>query len=51
VLLFFEDLTAVQAAATLGISANTVKSQTRLALRRLRELAPDAVGLFEGVES
>lgn len=51
VLRFYEDLTEVQAAATLGISANTVKSQTRLALRRLRDLAPDAVGLFEGVES
>ena len=51
VLRFYEDLTEVQAAAALGISANTVKSQTRLALRRLRELAPEAVASFEGVES
>ena len=51
VLRFYEDLTEVQAAAALGISANTVKSQTRLALQRLRELAPDAVASFEGVES
>jgi RNA polymerase sigma-70 factor (sigma-E family) len=51
VLRFYEDLTEVQAAATLGISVNTVKSQTRIALQRLRELAPDAVATFEGVES
>lgn len=51
VLRFYEDLTEVQAAAVLGISANTVKSQTRVALQRLRELAPDAVASFEGVES
>ena len=51
VLRFYEDLTEVQAATALGISANTVKSQTRLALQRLRELAPEAVASFEGVES
>jgi RNA polymerase sigma-70 factor (sigma-E family) len=51
VLRFYEDLTEVQAAAALGISPNTVKSQTRVALQRLRELAPDAVASFEGVES
>src|SRR5262245_36111140 len=51
VLRFYEDLTEVQAAAALGVSANTVKSQTRLALQRLRELAPEAVASFEGVES
>lgn len=51
VLRFYEDLTESQAADALGISANTVKSQTRVALRRLRELAPDAVSSFEGVES
>ena len=51
VLRFYEDLTESQAAAALGISPNTVKSQTRVALQRLRELAPDAVASFEGVES
>lgn len=51
VLRFYEDLTESQAAAALGISPNTVKSQTRVALKRLRELAPDAVSTFEGVES
>jgi RNA polymerase sigma-70 factor (sigma-E family) len=38
---FYEDLTEVQAAAVLGCSPNTVKSQTRQALGRLRVLAPD----------
>jgi RNA polymerase sigma-70 factor (sigma-E family) len=51
VLRFYEDLTEVQAAAALGISPNTVKSQTRVALQRLRKLAPDAMATFEGVES
>ena len=51
VLRFYEDLTEVQAAAALGISPNTVKSQTRVALQRLRELLPDAVAPFEGAES
>jgi RNA polymerase sigma-70 factor (sigma-E family) len=51
VLRFYEDLTETQAAAALGISPNTVKSQTRVALQRLRELAPDMMASFEGVES
>jgi RNA polymerase sigma-70 factor (sigma-E family) len=51
VLRFYEDLTESQAADALGISPNTVKSQTRVALQRLRELVPDAVASFEGVES
>lgn len=51
VLRFYEDLTEVQAAAALGVSVSTVKSQTRVALQRLREQAPDAVASFEGVES
>ena len=51
VLRFYDDLTESQAANVLGISVNTVKSQTRVALQRLRELAPDAVASFEGVES
>ena len=51
VLRFYEDLTEPQAAAVLGISPNTVKSQTRVALQQLRKLAPDSVAAFEGVES
>ena len=51
VLRFYDDRTESEAAAALGVSANTVKSQTRVALQRLRELAPDAVASFEGVDS
>ena len=51
VLRFYEDLTEVQAADVLGISVNTVKSQVRVALQRMRELAPDCVAAFEGVGS
>jgi RNA polymerase sigma-70 factor (sigma-E family) len=51
VLRFYEDLTEVQSAAALGVSPNTVKSQTRVALQRLRELVPEAAASFEGVES
>ena len=51
VLRFHEDLSESQAAAALGISPNTVKSQARVALQRLGELVPDAVAAFEGVES
>ena len=51
VLRFYEDLSVTQAAAALDISPNTVKSHTRDAIQRLRELAPDAVATFEGVES
>ncbi|GAB3244566.1 SigE family RNA polymerase sigma factor [Nocardioides dilutus] len=51
VLRFYEDLTEVQAADVLGISVNTVKSQVRVALQRVRQLAPDSVAAFEGVES
>lgn len=40
VLRFYEDLTEVQAAAELGCSVSTVKSQTRDALARLRAVAP-----------
>lgn len=40
---FYEDLTEVQAAAVLGCSVSTVKSQTRVALERLRALAPDLI--------
>jgi RNA polymerase sigma-70 factor (sigma-E family) len=51
VLRFYEDLTESQTAAALGVSPNTVKSQTRVALQRLRDLVPDAAASFEGVES
>jgi RNA polymerase sigma-70 factor (sigma-E family) len=46
VLRFFEDRTEAQTAEVMGCSVNTVKSQTRHALRRLRELAPDLVEAF-----
>lgn len=48
---FYEDLTEVQSADALGVSVNTVKSQSRVALQRLRALAPDAMASFEGVDS
>ena len=38
---FYEDLTEVQTAEVLGCSVNTVKSQTRDALSRMRRVAPD----------
>jgi RNA polymerase sigma-70 factor (sigma-E family) len=41
VLRYFEDLTERQAAEVLGVSVGTVKSQTHLSLRRLREAAPE----------
>lgn len=45
VLRFFEDLTETQAAQALGCSVSTVKSQTRDALARLREHAPELADL------
>jgi RNA polymerase sigma-70 factor (sigma-E family) len=41
VLRFYEDLTEVETARTLGCSVSTVKSQVREALARLRTLAPE----------
>ena len=41
VLRYFEDLTEVQTAAALGITAGAVKSMTRQALGRLRTLTPE----------
>jgi RNA polymerase sigma-70 factor (sigma-E family) len=49
VLRFYDDLTEVQTAQALGVSTSTVKSQTRVALQRLRELAPDMVTSFREV--
>jgi hypothetical protein len=48
VLRFYEDLTEVETARLMGCSQNTVKTQTRRALERLRVLAPDLVLLREG---
>jgi RNA polymerase sigma-70 factor (sigma-E family) len=41
VLRYYEDLTEVQTAAALGIAVGTVKSQSRDALRRLRQVLPE----------
>jgi RNA polymerase sigma-70 factor (sigma-E family) len=46
VLRFFDDLTEAQAAETLGVSVGTIKSQTSLALRRLRDAAPELAELL-----
>jgi RNA polymerase sigma factor (sigma-70 family) len=43
---FYEDRTELEAARILGCSVNTVKSQTRHALNRLRELAPELLETF-----
>lgn len=46
VLRFYDDRTEVEAARLLGCSVNTVKSQTRHALSRLRVLAPELAATF-----
>jgi RNA polymerase sigma-70 factor (sigma-E family) len=46
VLRYFEDLTEVQTADALGITAGTVKSTTRQAFARLRTLAPELAELI-----
>jgi RNA polymerase sigma-70 factor (sigma-E family) len=48
VLRFYEDLTEAETAHLMRCSVNTVKSQTRRALGRLRVLAPDLVLLVDG---
>jgi RNA polymerase sigma factor (sigma-70 family) len=50
VLRYYEDLTEQQAAAAMGVRVGTVKSQTRHALMRLRQLAPELVERLEPVE-
>ncbi|MEU8263124.1 SigE family RNA polymerase sigma factor [Micromonospora sp. NPDC048999] len=47
VLRFYEDHTEVQTADLLGCSVNTVKSQTRHALSRLRAVAPHLAETFD----
>lgn len=47
VLRFYDDLSTQQTADALGVSVGTVKSQTSVALQRLRERAPDLADLLE----
>ena len=46
VLRYFEDYSEAQTAELLGIAIGTVKSQTAVSLRRLRELAPELGALI-----
>lgn len=46
VLRYYDDLTERDTAAAMGVSVGTVKSQTHLALRRLREAAPGLAELL-----
>jgi RNA polymerase sigma-70 factor (sigma-E family) len=47
---FFEDLTETETADLLGIAVGTVKSHTRDALARLRQVAPDLATLYAAKE-
>lgn len=47
VLRYFEDRTERQTAEILGVALGTVKSQNAVALRRIRELAPELGDLVE----
>jgi RNA polymerase sigma-70 factor (sigma-E family) len=49
VLRYFDDLSESRTAEVLGVSLGTVKSQTNVALRRLRELAPELGELVDAV--
>ena len=46
VLRYYDDLTVADTAELLGVAAGTVKSQTHLALQRLREAAPELAELL-----
>lgn len=50
VLRFYEDLSESQTAAAMGTGIGTVKSQTRHALTRLREIAPEVADLAEALD-
>lgn len=50
VLRYYDDLSETQIAHTLGVSKGTVKSQAHVALRRLRELLPEAAEALVGSE-
>ena len=47
VLRYYEDLTERDTADALGVATGTVKSQTHLALRRLRETSPHLAVMLE----
>ncbi|WP_205473821.1 SigE family RNA polymerase sigma factor [Nocardioides sp. SYSU D00038] len=47
VLRYYDDLSERETAELLGVGVGTVKSQTSLSLRRLREAAPELVELLE----
>jgi RNA polymerase sigma-70 factor (sigma-E family) len=49
VLRFYDDLGERETAEALGVSIGTVKSQTHLALRRMREAAPELIELLEEI--